>query len=182
LLYLLGLLSLVSAGLSIYSATLLTSDKVAKVYRDAGLSGADADTAAGFASVASYIGAAIALIIAILYFVVAAFVGKGKQWARITAWVLAGLGICCGIVGLAGAAVSSSLSGMGSQPGVDNDKLTQGMADLQPSWMSATTIGLGVISLIAAIAVVVLLALPPSHPYFRKTEPVWTPPPSYPGA
>lgn len=182
LLYLLGLLSLVSAVLSIYTATLMTAEKVAKIYRDAGMSGADADTAASFASVSGYIGAAISVIVAILYIVSAIFVGQGKQWARILAWVIAGLGICCGILGLASQAASSALSGIGSQPGVDNDKVMKGLTDLEPSWLTPLSLTLGVISLLAAIGVVVLLALPPSHPYFRKTEPVWTPPPSYPGA
>ena len=55
----------------------------------------------------------------------------------------------------------------------------QDTAALIPDWITPVSTTLGIISLIAAIAIVVLLLLPPSNPYFRKQEPVWTPP-SYP--
>jgi hypothetical protein len=70
---------------------------------------------------------------------------------------------------------------MGSTGDIDQEKITQDTAALIPEWITPVSTVLGVISLCAAIAVVVLLLLPPSNPYFRKPEPVWTPP-SYPPA
>ncbi|WP_051105084.1 hypothetical protein [Catelliglobosispora koreensis] len=182
LLYLLGALSLVSVGLGAYSASLLTPEKAEAAYKAAGMSATDAEAAAGFASVGGYIGAGFSLLFAILYFVLAVFVGKGAQWARITAWIVGGLAICCGVIGLASQALTNSLSGMGGQAGVDQEKLVRELEALQPSWLGSVTMVLGVISLLAALGVVILLALPPSHPFFRKAEPVWTPPPTFPSA
>jgi hypothetical protein len=115
--------------------------------------------------------------------VLGAFVGKGKQWARITSWVVVGLfGICCGLAGVAGAAGGGSGFGnMGAPSGIDQEKITEDTAALIPSWVTPVSTVLGIVALISAIAIVVLLLLPPSNAYFRKQEPVWTPP-TYPPA
>ncbi len=182
LLYLLGALVLIYAVLSIYAGTLLDKTKIVEIYRDAGMDSATAESAAGFAAVGSYIGGAFYLLLAIVFFVLGAFVGKGKQWARVTAWVFGGLAICCGILGAIGNAASSALSGMGGQSGIDQDKMTRDLLELQPSWLAPVSTVLMVLTALAAIGVVILLALPPSHPFFRKAEPVWTPPPTFPSA
>lgn len=175
-LYLLMLLSLVSAALSIYAASQLDTDKVVEIYVDNGMDKTAAETAGSIASVAVFAGAAFAIVLAIVYLVLAIFVGKGKQWARITAWVFGGLAICCNGFGAASGALSSSMSGMGSQPGIDQEKINEQMAAMQPSWLAPVSIAMSVAGLILGIALVILLLLPPSHPYFRKQEPVWTPP------
>jgi len=47
------------------------------------------------------IGIVIGLVFIILYVLLALQVGKGKNWARIVTWVLAGLGAVAGLAGLA---------------------------------------------------------------------------------
>lgn len=182
LLYALGALALVNAVLSIYAGTLLDKDKIVQIYRDAGMDSATAESAAGFAGVGTYLGGGFYLLLAVAYFVLGAFVGQGKQWARITAWIFGGIAICCGILGAVGNAASSALSGMGGQSGIDQDKMTRDLMELQPSWLAPVSTVLMVLVALAALGVVILLALPPSHPFFRKAEPVWTPPPSFPSA
>jgi hypothetical protein len=178
LLYLLTLLSVISVVLAIYQATFYDKAKIQQIYEDAGMDRATAEGAAVGASVGVYFAAAFALLIAAGYLISAIFVGKGKQWARILTWVWAGLfGVCCGIAGLAGQAATGMLSGMGNTGGIDQAKVQQDIMDLIPGWLNTVTIVLGVISLLSAIAVIILLALPPSNPYFRKQEAQWTPPP-----
>ncbi|GIH11717.1 hypothetical protein Rhe02_97840 [Rhizocola hellebori] len=180
LLYLMALLSLVTVALSIYQATITTEEKLVTIYKDGGYPADQAEAAAALTPVLSYVAAGFALLVAVVYIILAVFVGKGKQWARITTWVVVGLfGICCGLVGVAALGAGNSFSGMGAPSDIDTEKIATDTAALLPSWLSPTTTVLSIISLIASIAIVVLLLLPPSNPYFRKQEPVWTPP-SYP--
>ncbi len=182
LLYLMGLLGLVSAALAIYQATFMTKEKLLTILKDGGYPADQAEAAATVTPAIIYITAGVTLLIAIVYILLGVFVGKGKQWARITSWVVVGLfGICCGLAGVAGAAGGSSFGNMGAPSGIDQEKITEDTAALVPQWVTSVSTVLGIISLIAAIAVVVLLLLPPSNPYFRKQEPVWTPP-AYPPA
>ena len=91
--------------------------------------------------------------------------GKGKQWARITTWVVVGLfGVCCGLVGVASLGAAGSLGNMGAPSGIDNEKITADTAALLPDWLTPVTTTLSVVSLVAAIAIVVLLLLPPVEP------------------
>ena len=179
LLYLMALLSLVSAGLAIYQATFMTKEKLLTIFREGGYATDQAEQAALIAPAVIYGTAAFAVLLAIAYTILAVFVGRGKQWARITTWVVVGLfGICCGLAGVAGAASNAGggFGNMGAPSGIDQEKITEETAALVPSWVSPVSTVLGIISLLAAITIVVLLLLPPSNPYFRKQEPVWTPP------
>jgi hypothetical protein len=47
------------------------------------------------------IGAVVAIVFLVLYALLAWQVGRGKSWARITTWVLAGLGVVSGLAGMA---------------------------------------------------------------------------------
>jgi hypothetical protein len=47
------------------------------------------------------VGAVIAIVFLVLYALLAWQVSKGKNWARITTWVFAGLGVLSGLVGFA---------------------------------------------------------------------------------
>jgi hypothetical protein len=182
LLYLLVLISLISAGLDIYQSTFLKKDKLLAIYEAGGYSKEQADVAATAAPIALYVAAGFAVVLAIVYLFLAIFVGKGKQWARVTTWVVAGLfGACCNLFGVLGSAASSSLSGFGAPTNIDSKKIAEDSQALLPSWSQPVGIAVAAIVLIVALGVVILLALPPSHPYFRKAEPVWTPP-TYPAA
>lgn len=178
LLYLLALIQLISAGLVIYTASFYDKEKIEQIYLDNGAPSELAETTATATTFSIYFGVAFALIFGVVYLVLAIFVGKGKQWARITTWVWAGLvGVCCGIFALGGNAASGLLSGMGgTTSGFDQVKAQEQIVALAPGWLNTMSVVLSGISLLAAIVVIVLLALPPSNPFFRKVESQWTPP------
>lgn len=177
LLYLMSLLSLISAGLAVYQASLMSEDKLVTIFKDGGYPADQAEAAAALTPIGSYASAAVSVVVAIAYIVLAVFVGKGKQWARITTWVVVGLfGVCCGLFGAAALGAGNSFSNMGAPGDIDQEKITADTAALLPEWLTPVSTILLIISLLSSIAIVVLLLLPPSNPYFRKQEPVWTPP------
>jgi hypothetical protein len=182
LLYLLALISLISACLALYQSTFMTKEKLVTIFRDGGYPQDQAEVAANFTPIGIYGAMGFGLLMAIVYVLLAVFVGRGKQWARITTWIVAGIfGACCNLFGVLGSAASSGLSGMGAPSGVDSKKIAEDTAALLPGWMQPVGLALSLVSLLAALGAIILLMLPPSNPYFRKAEPVWTPP-SYPSA
>lgn len=177
LLYLLGLINLLLVAVFAYSASQLDVEAVKRIYEEEGAPQAQVDAAGTAAAIAIYVVAVIFLVFAVLSLILGVFVGKGKQWARITSWVFTGLtALCCYGGSLAGGAFSDMVSGMGSTGGVDQAEISRRTAELTPDWVNTvSTVGYGV-ALVAALAVIILLLLPPSHPYFAKAEPQWTPP------
>src|SRR3712207_5587636 len=92
---------------------LLAAGPTAGAIRDYGAEVGDADAAgaaATAAQVAGYIAVAIGVLFAIGFAVLALFLGRGSNAARITAWVVLGLSACCGVLGLAGTAVGNVFS------------------------------------------------------------------------
>lgn len=140
------------------------------------------------AGVSAAIGLGVGLVIAVLF--AAGFVtlgvldSKGKNAARIVTWVLAGIGVCCFGVGAAGSAANGLLSGIGGTSGgqgPDPAELQRAISDALPGWFYPATTTVNVLSLLASIAVIVLLALPKSNEFFRKPQQTWEPPvPGYP--
>jgi hypothetical protein len=98
---------------------------------------ADAELARRTAEAGALIGTVIGFVFIAVYGLFVWFAWRGYNWARIVLWVLAGLGIVSGMVGVA---VGSPL------PFLD---------------------ALGVFQLLLLIAAVVLLALKPSHEWYR---------------
>jgi hypothetical protein len=90
----------------------------------------------------------IAIMTVIVFVVLALLVLRGKNWARITTWVLSGLFLCCG--GLGG--LSNIAAVFSAEVG--------GYA----VWTTISTI----LKIMLAIGIIVFLALPPSNAYFRK--------------
>ncbi len=182
MLYLLALICLILAGLGVYASTFATHDALVRIYTDAGYPKDQVDTIAKFEPIGAYGSAGVLVVLAILFLLLGVFVGKGKQWARITTWIVAGLfACCCGVGSISSAASSSMFSGVGSQNGIDAKKAAEDIAALTPSWIQPVDVTLGVIGIVCSLIAIILLALPPSHPFFRKAEPVWTPP-TYPNA
>ncbi|GAA4463476.1 hypothetical protein GCM10023170_069750 [Phytohabitans houttuyneae] len=175
----LGLLGVI-IGLSVIGTT---SD----VYREA-YEGTSAEGAEAFVTVTSVIVGVIGLLFAIAFVVLAIFNNRGKNPSRIVTWVLGGISLCCSGVSLAGSAFSNSMnfdSGQNDVP--DASEIQRRLEDALPSWYTPVTITLAVISLLALLAALILLALPPSNEFFRKPAPAWEPPvpgatyPAYPG-
>jgi hypothetical protein len=121
-------------------------------------------------------------IISVLLFgvgtaVLAPFVLKGKQPARIIAWVLCGLVICCQGGSLASSGVNSASFGQSrTANGVDVQQLQKQLIESLPGWVRPVELASGGVLVVLAIAVVILLALPASHPFFRKQPEQWAPP------
>ncbi|WP_051366601.1 hypothetical protein [Hamadaea tsunoensis] len=127
-----------------------------------------ADTAGTIATVSIAVGVGLAVLFAIGLGVLAALDLAGKQPARIITWVVAGLVLCCQGSSLAGNGMNASFSGGSGNATVDSDALKRVLEAETPGWVHPTQLVLVGIMVLAAIAVVVLLALPTSHPYFRK--------------
>ena len=139
--------------------------------------GVDADTVRSVTSAFTY-GAIIAAVIPPLLLAIFGLVHMtGRNWARIVSWVFAGLGVCCGALGF------QSTGGQVNTTGSGNDETTKAINDAIrsvdiPGWVTPVQVTVTVVSLLLSIAVIILLALPPSNEYFRKprTEPHGLPP------
>lgn len=171
LLYLYAALGLIGVivGLSVIGTT---SD----VYREA-YEGTSAEGAEAFVTVTSVVVAVIGLLFAIAFVVLAIFNNRGKNASRIVTWVLGGISLCCSGVSLAGSAFSNSMnfdSGQNDVP--DASEIQRRLEDALPSWYTPVTITLAVLSLLALLIALILLALPPSNEFFRKPAPAWEPP------
>lgn len=115
--------------------------------------------------------------------VLGAFVGRGKQGARITTWVLAGIMTICTGCGLFSNGTSSFTSGFAGGMSDSNSQVTIDPADIEaalPAWAAPASTALSVLSFLCLVAIIVLLAVPASNDYFRPAPPAWTPPAYYP--
>lgn len=125
----------------------------------------------------------ISLVVAIPYLICGIFVLRGRQGMRITTWVYAGLSVLClGFYALGSGAASVDTSALGSS---DTDQL---IAHAIPNWYFASTATLESITVLLAIVVIILIALPSSNQYFRRSTGFLMPGgyavayPAYPGA
>jgi hypothetical protein len=130
--------------------------------------------------ISSIIGAVVLGVITIALAVLAMFVGRGSQPARITTWVLSGvLVLCqgCGLIATAAApALVNSMAGSGNADSEVLAEQTRIITENTPAWLTAAATVIAVLSVIALIAVIILLAVPAANEYFRKEEEVWVPP------
>jgi hypothetical protein len=105
------------------------------------------------------------------------FVGKGRNGARVTTWVIGGLSLCCLGFGTINTAIgTTSFQGTGGVNGRDSAEVARLLEQGLPSWYRPVSAGLTGLSFICVLAVIILLALPASQPYFRKKELLWQPP------
>lgn len=174
LLYVTALLMVVSAAISIFSISSVSQAELIDAFKtDPSMTDQLAETAAGFAVGVAWATAVFYVIIAIVIVLCGIYVARGKQWARITSWVFAGLAVlCCGLGGIAGTAVGG-LTGGGS---ANEEAMAEALAGDMPAWTTSLQTVTAVLFLLIGIAIIVLLALPPSNAFFRKPEPTWTPP------
>ncbi|MET7418061.1 hypothetical protein [Dactylosporangium sp. NPDC005555] len=121
----------------------------------------------------------VGVLLIALFVVLAVFIGKGKQIARILTWVLGGLALCCtvGIFGLSFVGEAGWNQLRKDDPTLPTyDEYNKLIYSEVPGWYQPVTTLLGVLLIVAILGAIVLLALPPSHPYFRKVEQQWEPP------
>jgi hypothetical protein len=127
------------------------------------------------ATVITAVGIGFAVLFGIGVLVLATLDLRGKQPARIITWVVAGLLLCCQGSSLATGGLNTSFGGS-SANGVDIEGMKRTLTDLTPGWVHPVQYTILGLAVLAAVAVIVLLALPASNAYFRKPAPQWTPP------
>jgi hypothetical protein len=137
----------------------------------------DIDGLATLAQGTTIFGAVLAIVVAVLLVVLAMAVLRGSSGARIATWVVSGLGLLCGCCGLFAVIFQSALSWNISSDDQVAENLTQALTDAYPGWWIGLNGGLSAAQALGYLVVALLLALPASHPYFRKTAPAPAVPP-----
>ncbi|WP_435206062.1 hypothetical protein [Micromonospora sp. bgisy143] len=171
--------------------TLSTIGKTRDVLRDAyaGSSADGADQVANFFYAFGLGSAILVLLLAVVLGVLAMFNNQGKNGARITTWIVGGIMVCCtGGSLLSGAAGGFNTGGNTGDGMPSAEEIRRRLDEALPGWVTPVSLLLGVISLLALLAALVLLALPKSNEFFRKPAAGWEPPtpgasyPAYPQA
>ena len=154
--------------------------------RDYATEAGDATTGNAIATVTqvvAYVGGVLSLVFAAAFAILGLLVGKGRNAARITTWVLAGISLCCGVFGLVGSAAGSLTQGGDSGSAIDSAELARRIEAAVPSWSTPVTTTLAIVGVASSLALVILLALPASNDFFRKpADTGWEPPGGYPPA
>ncbi len=143
-------------------------------------------SAPGEDAAANALGLVVPAAVIIGFGVLAFFVGRGSRPARIVTWVLSGLGVLClgclQVVVAAAPTVFTTAAGSGDESVLAVGDFSRVYADHTPDWQEILSTGLGILSLLALIVVIILLAVPSANEYFRREEQVWVPPTAPPGA
>jgi hypothetical protein len=178
-----------AAALEVITAimSLSTVGRTYDVVRDAYAGTADGSGIADVVLASAIVGAAINVLLAAGFAVLGALDSRGKNPARIVTWVVGGLSVCCSGIGLGGqAAISTTYTSTDPSGNLSQSQLNQSINDALPQWYRPVTLTLAAITLLAILAVIVLLALPASNAFFRKAvtgfplPPFGYPPQQYP--
>jgi hypothetical protein len=125
-------------------------------------------------------GLSLTVIMAAAFAVLAIFVAKGSQPARITTWVVGGIVALCQLCGLISSlATPALLNSVPSSGDPDADLAVEQARIIQentPTWYTVASTGFLVLTLLAILVAIILLATPRANDYFRKEEEVWVPP------
>jgi len=119
---------------------------------------------------------ALALLFALGFVVLAIFVGRGKNPARIITWVVAGISICCAGTNLASTAIGFNSNFGNTSQGPSAEEIQRTINEALPAWYQPLLTTITIVSLAALLATVIMLALPIANPYFRKPRQEWQPP------
>jgi hypothetical protein len=169
-----------TAALALISGVLTASmvGRMADVYGDLN-EGTAAEGTEGFIVGVTVFIVVINLLFAAGLAILGIFNNRGRNGARITTWVLGGISLCCSGLGLAGTALTSSMnldtSTTGTNAGPTNAEVEAALSRALPSWFEPLSTVLTVISLLAILGAIILLALPASNAFFRKPQPAWDP-------
>lgn len=159
LLIALGLLSAIFAAT--HGDTINAAAKAELERQDASKTQLDALANLGGSGAGGLIVAGVSTLVLLL---LVTMLAKGKQWARILTWVFSGLGLLLSLLGMLG---SMALSGMDDKIG----KAVEAGHEAAGAWYGPWQTTYLVVSIVGTLAVIVLLALPASHPFFRKAAP-----------
>jgi hypothetical protein len=174
----------ITAAISLISAVLTLSmvGRMTDAYRDlyAGTANEGVE--------AVIVGTSVVLVVINILFaaglaILSIFNNRGRNGARVTTWVLGGITLCCSGFGLAGTAITNSmnLDSSGTTGGPSSAEIESRLNEVLPSWYEPFSTGLSVLSLLALLGAIILLALPQSNAFFRKPAGVsWDPSTPYP--
>ncbi|HEX6967571.1 MAG TPA: hypothetical protein VF174_01905 [Micromonosporaceae bacterium] len=173
LLYLVAALQLLQ-----FAVSLPVIGTIQAVYEDAYAGTEMAEVAGTVGIVGLIVGGVVSLIIAIGLVVLAVLNNQGKNPARIVTWVLGGIAVCCFGLSLVSQAIGGTFTaGLPGEPDMPDPAEVQRMLDERmPGWYAPVNTAIGVVSLIALLVALILLALPASNEFFRKPRPTWEPP------
>jgi hypothetical protein len=136
----------------------------------------DGDTIIASVQIGSFVTLGFGLIFAIGLAVLAVFINRGNQPARIVTWVVLGILLCCNGFSVLGAAAGGLLGGGGNTGEIDQEELARRIEDAVPGWVTPVNYLLLAIGIVASTAGIILLALPKANEYFRRPQPIWEPP------
>ena len=170
-----------TAALSLISAvvTLSVVGRMTEAYRDL-YAGTAAEGSEAVIVGASVLGVVISVLFAAGLAVLAIFNNRGRNGARITTWVIGGISVCCTGLGLAGTALTNSMNFGDTTGGPSQAEVQRRLDEVLPSWFDSVTVALSVLSLLALLGAMILLALPASNDFFRKPAAGWDPSQPYP--
>ncbi|MFC4016733.1 hypothetical protein ACFOW4_02075 [Micromonospora sp. GCM10011542] len=167
--------------------TLATIGKTRDALREAyaGSTAEGADQIADFAFAVGIGSGILLLLLAVVLAVLALLNNRGRNGARIATWIVGGIMVCCtGGTLLSGVAGNFTTGGNTGGDMPSGEEVQRRLDEVLPSWLTPVSILLGVISLIALITALILLALPKANEFFRKPTAAWEPPTpgaAYPG-
>lgn len=122
------------------------------------------------------------LLIAVTLGILTIFNNQGRNGARITTWVIGGIGLCCGGLAL----LSSALSGVGTAgapqaPDMpDPEEMERILSEHIPGWFEPVTVAANIGGVLFLAVALILLALPAANEFFRKPSQPEPPAPGYP--
>ena len=177
LLFLVAILLIIGAILPLPSLSKVV-DATRAAY--AGSTNPTPDQVATITRVSVIVVAILSVLLGVLFVVLGMLNLRGSRAGRIVTWVFAGLGVLCTVCGLGGAGASSRFSTTTTSNGLDMKTINDKINAARPSWLAPVSITLEAIALIALILVIILLALPAAHPYFRKDQGVLLNEPNFP--
>ncbi|MFD1322074.1 hypothetical protein ACFQ4H_13310 [Micromonospora sonneratiae] len=146
-----------------------------------------ADAATTIATITLIGTSIVSLLIAAGLVLLAIFNLKGKNPSRIVTWVVGGIFVCCSGFGLLGSAVGGMMPTEtgGTTTGPDPAEVQEVLSDRLPGFYEPLSLAINVITVIALLVSLILLALPAANEYFRKPQAAgWEPPvpgAAYPG-
>jgi len=178
ILVVLAVIGLINAIVSIASLG-STVARFRELARRVGVSAEKVDDQVTQLRVQTVLGAAVGLLIAVLLLVLAYFLLKASNPARITTWVLCGVGALCACCGGAGLVLLKNLDRIsveGDRSAQEQVDLARAMADAVPGWQVGVGGTASVLQLLGYLAVAILLAMPAANAFFRKVAPGWQPP------
>jgi hypothetical protein len=178
ILFVIGLIGLINAVVSIVSLE-STVDRFRVLAHEVGVSARQIDDQVTQLRAQTLIGAAIAAVLGLAVLALAYFLVKGSNGARITTWVLCGVGALCACCGGANLLLLNNLDRIiveGDQQTREQVDLARALVDAMPGWQVGIGGTISVLQLLGYLAVAILLAMPAANTFFRKVTPAWQPP------